>query len=508
MKFDGLRKVVCLVEVEKKMNSKFKSLFKDISVYGLGNIFGTAIGFVTIPILTRLFTPEDYGVMSVLGAFTSMVSMFIIMGFTTAQSYFFFQTEEQSDRKITLSTSLIYRISVAILLCGIAFMFASPICKVLFNDQSYIPYLKIVLATIPISVLVVLFSNILRMNFEKWRYLGMNLGRRLVGVGLILLFIISFKMGLKGFFLSGLVSSAIFFLLGFLLVKDLIGTNFSMTRFKEMFFYALPLLPGSLSMWVLHFSDRYFLVNFTSKEAVGLYSIGYKLSTIIFLVTRAFRIAWAPFGFQVSKDKDVKEFYADVLFYYVTFLSITCVTLGLFAREVLMILTPSDYHAGSKVVGWLALGELFYGILPIMGMGILLTKNTRVNSYAFGTAAVLNIILNYFLITNFGYMGAAIATVISFFVADIIIYLYAQHYYPLPYKIKKILIIIGLSVVTIMLGNLLDMDYMLLTPLFKLLVFSVFIGLMFLFGALKIEYFRFGYTKVKQIVKSKLVTRK
>ena len=487
------------------MSSKFKSLLKDTSVYGLGNILGKALGFVTFPILTRLFSPDDYGIISVLGAFTSMFSTFIIMEFTTAQSYYFFQTEDYVDRKITLSTSFIYRIFVAVLLCGTAFVFVSPICKLLLNDQSYIPYLKIVLATIPASVLVTLFTNILRMRFEKWKYVGMSFGHGFIGLVLTLLFVITLKMGLKGVFWSGLASSAIFFLVGFPLVKDLIGINFSIKRFKEMAFYALPLLPGNLSMWILNSSDRYFLVNFTTKEAVGLYSIGYKLSAIIFLVTRAFRIAWAPFGFDISKDEDVKEFYADVLLYYVTFLSIACVTLGLFAREALILLTPAAYYAGSKVAGWLAMGEIFYGILPIMGMGILLTKNTRVNSYAFGTAAVLNIILNYFLIRNFGYMGAAIATVISFFVADIIIYLYAQHYYPVPYKIKKILMIIGLSVVTIISGNLLDSNYVSLTPLFKLLAFSVFIGLMFLFGTLKVEYFRFGYIQAKQIIKSKFM---
>ena len=392
---------------------------------------------------------------------------------------------------------------VAILTCGTAFMFASQVCKILFNDQSYLPYLKIILMTIPISVMVTLFSNILRMRFEKWKYLGMSLGGSIISIGLTLLFVITFKMGLKGFFGSGLVSSAIFFFVGFPLVKDSIGINFSWRRFKEMLFYGLPLVPGEVSMWILTFSDRYFLVNFTTKKAVGLYSIGYKLSTIIFLATGAFRTAWGPFGFHVSKDEDVKEFYADVLLYYVTFLSVACVMLGLFAREVLIILTPAAYYAGSKVAGWLAMGEIFYGILPIMGMGIRLTKNTRVESYAFGTAAFLNIILNYFLIRNFGYMGAAIATVISFFVADIIIYLYGQHYYPVPYKIKKILMIIGLSVATIISGNFLDSNYVPLTPLFKLLAFSVFIGLMFLFGALKIEYFRFGYTKAKQIAKSR-----
>ena len=65
--------------------------------------------------------------------------------------------------------------------------------------------------------------------------------------------------------------------------------------------------------------------------------------------------------------------------------------------------------------------------------------------------------------------------------------------------------IIGLSVVTIISGNLLDSNYVSLTPLFKLLAFSVFIGLMFLFGTLKVEYFRFGYIQAKQIIKSKFM---
>lgn len=54
------------------MNSKFNSLFKDTSVYGLGNILGKTIGFVTVPILTRIFNPAGYGVINRLGTFVSM----------------------------------------------------------------------------------------------------------------------------------------------------------------------------------------------------------------------------------------------------------------------------------------------------------------------------------------------------------------------------------------------------------------------------------------------------
>ena len=143
---------------------------------------------------------------------------------------------------------------------------------------------------------------------------------------------------------------------------------------EEMAFYALPLLPGNLSMWILNSSDRYFLVNFTTKEAVGLYSIGYKLSAIIFLVTRAFRIAWAPFGFDISKDEDVKEFYADVLLYYVTFLSIACVTLGLFAREAL---TKKYFVFGTESVTF----EREVSVETVSHIDLKFTVDTKINIY-------------------------------------------------------------------------------------------------------------------------------
>jgi O-antigen/teichoic acid export membrane protein len=462
------------------MIEKFKSLGKDTLVYGTGNFIMRVIGVFLVPIYTRIFSPSDYGIMDVLSTVSSMLTIFIIMGFTTAQSFFFFDTDDKQERCLMLSTSLIYRSVISVGVCIALLASAQPFSKYILGSEEYAVYLRLLALATPFQGANTLFFNIQRMTFAKWRFLFLTVGSGLFGTLLSIYLVIIKKVGLIGVFQAQLYGAMFFTLCGLVLSKDYLRFSFSFSRLKELLKYGIPLIPAGLSIWVIQFADRYFLVHYASMMELGLYAIGNKVASLVVFVTMAFRMAWAPFGFSVAKQEDAQQFYAKVLTYYLVGLSLLCVLCSLFAREILMVFTQPAYYGGSRVVGLLAFSGVGYGVLQIVGMGLVLTKKTHFSGLAFGVAALANVVLNFILVPRFGIMGASLATVICFCIANAILYRAGQRYYNIPFELTKIFKLLVLSATVMIIGLLLDKNYNSIVFIVKaflpvLLIVSLFI---------------------------------
>ena len=69
---------------------KIERFFKDSFVYGLGTFLGKVFSFFLVPILTNLFTPEEFGKIELLLTISAFVGVFISMALEQAQSFYFY----------------------------------------------------------------------------------------------------------------------------------------------------------------------------------------------------------------------------------------------------------------------------------------------------------------------------------------------------------------------------------------------------------------------------------
>jgi O-antigen/teichoic acid export membrane protein len=115
---------------------------------------------------------------------------------------------------------------------------------------------------------------------------------------------------------------------------------------------------------------------------------------------------------------------------------------------------------------------------------LILTKKTFLTSVALGIGAVINIGLNFLLIPRFQMMGAAIATLVSYFVAVVILYRFSQRHYPINYRLSKIAGLTALSIITMSAATVFRFkDSIAVDSLFRsllMIAFLIFVGRFFL----------------------------
>ncbi len=251
--------------------------------------------------------------------------------------------------------------------------------------------------------------------------------------------------------------------------------RFSKTKLKEIISFSTPLVPAAISHIVLNLSNRYFLDYFISKRGVGIFQLGVGISNVLSIViTKPFKIAWPPYMYSVSDRPNAKDIYRNVLVYYSFLAFWAAMAISVAAKETLVMLTTPPFYSAYKVVPLLVVSLVLFGMMGILVAGIHLTKKTKYVSYIFMVAAILNLVLNYFLIPFAGIQGAALATVITFLFMNISYFVYSQRLYPINHDFKRMAIIVFVSSALFLFSNfVITADNLFLTiPLKGLIIIS------------------------------------
>jgi O-antigen/teichoic acid export membrane protein len=169
-------------------------------------------------------------------------------------------------------------------------------------------------------------------------------------------------------------------------------------------------------MYALFAASRFFLRKYQGLEVVGLFALGFKISSLLqVMVTAPFNRVWSWQMFEVEKEPHPENTVGRVMTYYVTGAAGCALLLAALSPDLLRVMaSDSRYWSAYKVVPLLTLGAIFYGAAWISGTGFYLKNKTLQRTYVVFIIAGLNIILNILLVPRYGAQGAAGAGALAF----------------------------------------------------------------------------------------------
>lgn len=441
-----------------------RKLAGQTAIYGLSSIIGRVLSYLLVPIYTRVFLPEQYGIANELYAYIALLLVVLTYGMETA---FFRFSELEDDKPKVYSTTLISLFSTTFLFIIIAIFTYNPLAGVLRypNHPEYVIWFALIVAMDALTAIP--FAKLRSTNRPK-RFAGLKLINIGVNVGLNLFFIIlcpyflkegimpSFvkavydpQIGVGYIFISNLISSAFTILL--LLPEYIkIKYRFDFKLWKRMIMYALPLLVVGMAGIVNETMDRIFLKYLLPEDIamtqLGIYGACFKISIIMTIFIQAFRFAAEPFFFAQAKEQDARKIYAEVMKYFVIICSFIFLVVMMYI-DVVKYFVGSNYYDGLPVVPILLLASMFLGIYFNLSIWYKLTGQTRYGAYISVIGAVITIVINMVFVPIYGFMGSAWSHFVTYLVMMIISFFLGQKHFKVPYKIWVIVAYIALAVV-------------------------------------------------------------
>lgn len=412
---------------------------------------------IIVVLLNYLFIKNinnsDFAIFTNLYALISFVNIVLSFGFETA--YFRFSSNKDNEQKV-FNTSFWFLTGLSTVFLILVLLFEQPIAD-LFNYSNTPEFIRWFAWIAFFDNLLVIPLAWFRFHNKPIKYTAIRVIQAVFqSVFAIALFLyipqeFSMKLGLKEKVAYPFYSNLAASFLGFLLVLPIVlkvKFQFSKSLFLEMIKYSWPIMIAGLAFMVNENFDKFiqrFLIN---DSDAGAYGGCYKMAVLMTLFVTAYRMGIEPFFFKQMNNENAKKTYAQVTEYFSFFASI--VALGIIANVswIKMLLVPnSSYWIAINIIPIIVIANLFFGIYYNLSTWYKVTDRTRVGTYISWTGAIITIILNFALLKTYGFMVSAWVTLIAYLSMMILSYWLGQKYYPIPYRMKKISLFLGLLIV-------------------------------------------------------------
>jgi O-antigen/teichoic acid export membrane protein len=413
------------------MLENLKHLLKHSLIYSISNISLKASGIILLPIYTSYFTVEEYGRLGLILITIIIVSQSLILGQGLSLIRFNNSIEFRDKRRTILFTLTLLVMGVVLVFIAFGNIFINELAS-LFGDASmYENYLIIAIIIIALITLNNLFLSKIRADENSVRYTVSSLIKIL---GLIVL------RGIEAVLYAQLAGEAIqlLFILPYILkhTKVKIEQNIVKPSLK----YGVPLIFSAMAINLLNGSDKFILKYLTNYTELGLYELGYRVAGIVnMFVILPFGLTLLPLAFRIYKTPGDREYYARLKTYVAFFLIWAGFSLSVYSKEIVLLFAQNpSYYPAYTVVPLIILSYVLYGISMISSLGMYLTGKNHFIAIVTLVCAGINIGLNFWLIPLYGMIGAAINTVVSFAILDILSVFASNRYYKIPYQHFKI----------------------------------------------------------------------
>lgn len=406
------------------MKEKNIYLIKNFLLFFLASFLPKTISFFLVPLYTNCLSTTEYGTADLL---INTVSLCVpILTLVVQDAVMKFALDNQHDKKNVFT--------VGLKITGIGFIIISVGCMILKIlgilklDNFYIFFL---ISNYLVAALVEMISYFCR-GINKIVILTVSsVAQTMTTIISNLLFLLVLKSGLKGYLVSILLGYCVNILIVFLgagLHKYIDFRHRDIKLEKEMIMFSAPLIASSLSWWINNASDKYILTYMCGISVVGIYSVAYKIPTILSVlgtvISKAFTISAIKEIDIDDSDGFLGKSYS--LISYV--MTIGCAMLILLNPFLSKVLFAKDFYNAWKFVPPLLIAFLMSAISGTCQSMLTAINKTTIISFTAILGALVNVVLNIILIPLYEGYGAAVATMFSFFVCWIGRYLVLKKY--------------------------------------------------------------------------------
>lgn len=393
-----------------KKNGRLKILFKDTGAFALGGLGSKILTFLLVPLYTNILSTSDYGVASLI--LTTVSLLFPILTLAISEGTLRFSMDRKQKKSEVLTISLLFNFGSLIVLF-FAFLVIQKVSTTIVKYWWFFVFYYLGMA------LHDSLSQYLKGIGKTKLFAIQGVFHTFVLVIFNILFLVVFKMGLYGYLLAtilGYFLTIIFIIFAGGIYKEVSKLHYNNRLMKEMLFYSFPMIPTIVAWWANSAIDKYVIVAIEGLQDNGLYSIAGKIPSILSVVTSLFTQAWQLSAINNCDDPDFEEYFNKI--YYSYFVVSMCATsiFIMFNRILCGVLFSKGFYHAWIFVPFLLLSNEFSSLSGILASAFRAFKKTKTLFISTIVGAVVNLVLNVVLIKLIGTIGAAFATMFSFFV--------------------------------------------------------------------------------------------
>lgn len=394
------------------MQNRNEELVKNSFILSIGTLVPKLLSLIILPIVTGYLTKEEYGNHDLIFSFVNLIVPIITLQIQQAAFRFLIASKDESQRESYIVTALIYIIGISVVTAPISFC----IFKFVMHFSNKISALV---------CLIVFAESLYMLVGQMLRGLGKNLK---YSIGVILYSVVNFitvliliyvlRLGLIGIVLSITCSylfASLYMIWGIFRIEKFDISKVSKSTLAEMLKFSAPILPSSISLWVVNLSDRLIVTTILGAAANGVYSVANKIPVLYSTAYGIFNLAWTETAARVSDtDSRPEIYYSDLFAKLYDFLIGIMLAVIAVSPPFYKYLINRQYYDSYYQTAILYVGVFFNSLVSFYAGIYIALKRTKQVSISSMIGAILNIVINLGLVRSIGLYAASISTALSY----------------------------------------------------------------------------------------------
>ena len=414
------------------MNKRYKYLAKNVGLMTLSQFGTKLLSFFLVPLYTSILSTEDYGSFDLI--VTTVNLLIPILTFNVGEGIIVFALQRAKNQRDIFSIGLKYGVIGSVIVFVLAFInsFLGLIDALTYNWM----YLPVFFFLVVISTDIVYFVRG-QEHVRDTAISGVLCSAAMIFFNI--LFLVVLKYGIQGYFWAYIIGNSVQAVYLFIRRKiwKYIIWKIDKSIEKEMLAYSKPLIFNSLSWWINSSSDRYIIIALEGVAANGIYSVGYKIPSILNIFQTIFASAWGISAVKDYNKNDSDGFFSNTYALYNCSITLICSGIVMTSRIIAHFLYAKDFFTAWQYAPFLTIAIIFGSLSGYLGGIFASVKDTRVFAFSTVIGSITNIVLNIILVLSIGSVGAAIATLISYFVIWLIRVIQVKKYIKIRINIGR-----------------------------------------------------------------------
>lgn len=446
----------------------YKKLIGNSFIFAVGRLGSKLISFFLVPLYTYYLSTAEYGTVDLV--YTTVNMLIPIVSGSMFDAVLRFIMDDSNDTDSIMMNAL----NVSIIGFLVALLFYPILVWLdLLGDGNIVLFMYIILFVMIIERIFAEYTRAIG-EVKKFAINGIIIT---ISTGVLnLVFLIGFRMGVPGYFMSLIIANIISIIYLVLSTKAYTHFDISLIKLKMMkvlLKYSVPLIPNALMWWLINASSRYFIRFFIDVSANGLFAVASRIPTLINIVTQVFMQAWQLSAIEEFNNKDKSTFYSNVFNYLSSFLFIGTSAVIVVLKPAFDLLFASEYYEAWIVVPFLLLSAVFSSFSGFLGTNYIAAKQTKGVFKTSVYGGIISFILNFALISTLGLVGAGLSSMFSFMIMWILRLYDTKQFIKMKVNWKVIignLVIITMQIILLLMNLSVILELSIGTSLFVVLL--------------------------------------
>ena len=270
------------------MKNKYSYLSKNILLFSISSFGQKILAFLLVPLYTSVLSTADYGTVDLI---TTTVSILVpVFTINISEGVLRF-TLKDKDNKDYFSYGIYMTIKAALILLVLLFLLS--IIPVEYSFKKYYAWMYLIFIA---NCIYGLFQNYLRAVDKVPIMVFSSLLNTVVMLVSNIILLVYIKIGITGYFVSmflGIMAANIYMLFKGKLVRCItLDFKNNPKMKKECISYCFPTIFTALAWWINSSLDKYFVTGMLGVSENVIYSVSYKIPTILGVFQNIFSQAW------------------------------------------------------------------------------------------------------------------------------------------------------------------------------------------------------------------------